>query len=202
MASGFNTDVRVGDRVFHVQTEDRGPNRPVIDTTVYQNGRVLHRRTSDYKHFAESSEFGPGSLRERVEEQHRAVIEGLRSGAIGDGACAAQETRKPAGIQLQLLNPDSWLTARSISLNLEILRRMDQKPETSGRVEAFIEGSLDERRHAGSTDDKGRVHIRFPMPKLGAGGLALVVRAEAQAGRDEIRFVIRSAQKPLPDAAT
>ena len=202
MASGFNTDVRVGDRVFHVQTEDRGPSRPLIDTTVYQNGRVLHRRTSDYKHFAESSEFASEGLRERVEEQHRAVIEDLRSGALGDGVLPTEEPPKPAGIQLQLLNPDSWLTARSISLHVEILRRLDQKPETSGRVEAFVEGSLDERRHAGSTDDQGRVQIRFPMPKLGTGGLALVIRAEAQAGRDEIRFVIRSAQKPVPDAAS
>jgi hypothetical protein len=200
MASGFNTDVRVGERVFHVQTEDRGPSRPVIDTTVYQNGRVLHRRTSDYKHFADSSEFALEGLRERVEEQHRAVIEDLRSGTIGDGALPAEGPSKP-GIQLQLLNPDSWLTARSISLNLEILRRLDQKPETSGRVEAFVEGSLDESRHAGSTDDQGRVQIRFPMPKLGTGGLALVIRAEAQIGKDEIRFVIRSAQKPMPDAA-
>ena len=48
MSSGFNTDVRVGDQVFHVQTEDRGPSHPVIDTTVYQNGRVLHRRSSNY----------------------------------------------------------------------------------------------------------------------------------------------------------
>jgi hypothetical protein len=210
MASGFNTDVRVGDRVFHVQTEDRGPARPVIDTTVYQNGRVLHRRTSDYKHFADSSEFDLEGLRFRVEEQHRAVIEDLRSGAIGDGstpAAAAVAVAVPVavaspGIHLQLLNPDSWLTARTISLNLEILRQPDQKPETSGRVEAFVEGALDECRHAASTDDQGRVQLQFPVPRLGAGGLALVIRAEAQAGKDEIRFVIRSAQKPASDAAS
>jgi len=202
MASGFNTDVRVGDRVFHVQTEDRGPARPVIDTTVYQNGRVLHRRTSDYKHFADSSEFASEGLRVRVEEQHRAVIEDLRSGAIGDGANSAAAAVAPSGIRLQVLNPDSWLSARTISLNLEVLRQADDKPETSGRVEAFVEGSLDESRYAGSTDDQGRVQIQFPVPKLGTGGLALVVRAEAQAGKDEIRFVIRSAQKPATDAAS
>lgn len=210
MASGFNTDVRVGDRVFHVQTEDRGPARPVIDTTVYQNGRVLHRRTSDYKHFADSSEFDLEGLRVRVEEQHRSVIEDLRSGTIGDGANpaqaaggnAVQAASTPSGIQLQLLNPDSWLTARTISLNLGVLRRSDQKPETSGRVEAFVEGSLDESRHTGSTDDQGRVQIQFAVPNLGTGGLALVIRAEAEAGKDEIRFVIRSAQKPIAGAAS
>jgi hypothetical protein len=203
MSSGFNTDVRVGGRVFHVQTEDRGPSRPVIDTTVYQNGRVLHRRTYDYKHFADSREFAPEGLRERVEEQHRAVIEDIRSGALaGDTLAGTAETQKAEGIHIQLLNPDSWLTTRSISLNLEVLRCADHKAESAGRVEAFIEGSLDEKHHAGTTDDTGRAHIEFPMPQLGKGGLALVIRAETEAGRDEIRFVMRSAPKSMPDAAS
>ena len=79
MSSGFNTDVQIGSQVFHVQTEDRGPAHPVIDTVVYQNGRVLHRRSSNYRHFVESDEFNHEGLRDRVEEQHRSVIEDLRS---------------------------------------------------------------------------------------------------------------------------
>jgi hypothetical protein len=215
MASGFNTDVRVGDRVFHVQTEDRGPSRPVIDTMVYRNGRVLFRRSFNYTHFAESSEFTHEGLRERVEEQHRAVIEDLRTGTLESDSSAAdasqsgvsqtepgsaQEAPQAAGIALQLLNPDSWLTAGSVSLNVEILRRADQKPERGAVVEALIEGSLQERRHTGTTDDKGRVHIRFPMPQLGKGGLALVILAKGQAGNDELRLVMRSSPGSRPCA--
>ncbi len=253
MSSGFNTDVRVGERVYHVQTEDRGPSRPVIDTMVYWNGRVVHRRNCSYKHFAESTEFTAEGLRERVEEQHRCVIEDLRSGVLnGDkpGAATAQESgnnggtpkvpvdppnnvaaakqadkaatevganehashvaatqEKPsahpapvqdltasvsAGIRLQLLNPESWLTAGSISLQLEILRRADRQPQSAARVEALIEGSLDETRHSGTTDENGRVQIHFPLPKLGKGGLALVIRAKAEQATDELRYVMRS----------
>lgn len=194
MASGFNTDVQVRDAVFHVQTEDRGPNRPVIDTVVYQNGRVLYRRTFDYKHFADSSEFTQEGLRERVEEQHRAVIEDLRAGTL-ESEDEPDEAAKPVGIQVQLLNPESWLTAGSISLSLEIVRRQDQKPAPGAKVEALIEGSLEEKRHSGTTDDQGRVHIRFPMPQLGKGGLALVIQAQADAGNDELRLVMRSSSK-------
>jgi hypothetical protein len=196
MASGFNTDVRLGERIFHVQTEDRGPSRPVIDTMVYQNGRVLYRRTFNYKHFADSSEFTHQGLRERVEEQHRAVIEDLRAGTLQSDPAPANEAQKSPGIEVQLLNPDSWLTAGSVSLNLEILRRGDQKPESGALVEALIEGSLQEKRHGGKTDEKGRVQIRFPMPQLGRGGLALVIQAKADAGKDEIRLVMRSVTRP------
>lgn len=230
MSSGFNTDVRVGERIYHVQTEDRGPNRPVIDTMVYQNGRVVHRRNCSYKHFVDSTEFTPEGLRERVEEQHRCVIEDLRSGALnGDKSTAAYaqpeavaqcgaETAKdvaapvvrvaaaavkdepapiPAGIQLQLLNPESWLTAGSVSLQVEILRRTDRQPQSAAQVEALIEGSLDEVRHGGTTDESGRVQIHFPMPKLGKGGLALVIQAKADDGTDELRYVMRSNPRAL-----
>ena len=206
MSSGFNTDVRVGERVYHVQTEDRGPNRPVIDTMVYQNGRVVHRRNSNYQHYADSADFTHEGLRDRVEEQHRSVIEDLRAGTLnGDSPPApANGTKAPeptlAGIQLQLLNPESWLTASTISLQLEILRRTDQRPQCSAQVEALIEGSLDETRHRGTTDDQGRVQIRFPMPKLGKGGLALVIQAKAEHGTDELRYVMRSNPRPsLPE---
>jgi hypothetical protein len=207
MSSGFNTDVRMGERVFHVQTEDRGPNRPVIDTTVYQNGRVVHRRNSSYKHFADSSEFTAEGLRDRVEEQHRCVIEDLRTGALnGDEAAKAievpsQAALTPAGIQLQLLNPESWLSAGSVSLMVEILRRADQQPLSAAQVEALIEGSLDETRHQGTTDEQGRVQIRFPLPKLGKGGLALVIQARAEHGTDELRYVMRSNPRPVPETS-
>lgn len=206
MSSGFNTDVRVGQRVYHVQTEDRGPNRPLIDTVVYQNGRVTHRRRYDYEHFVASAEFSPQGLRERVEEQHRCVIEDLRAGNLnGDTPGApSPELEAPAsaapGIQVQLLNPESWLTAGSVLLNLEIVRRDDQQPQSSAQVEAVIEGSLDEARHRGTTDEQGHVQIRFPMPKLGKGGLALVIQAKAEHGTDELRYVMRSNPKPsLPE---
>jgi hypothetical protein len=203
MSSGFNTDVSVGERVFHVQTEGRGPARPVIDTVVYRNGRVLYRRASSYGHLADSPEFTPEALRRRVEEQHRAVIEDLRSGALDAEVAAAEEPgRKARGIQVQLLNPNSWLSAGSVSLDLEILRRADRQPESGARVEAVIEGALEEARHAGTSDEQGRVQLQFPMPQLGKGDLALVIQAETEGGKDEIRFTMRSRLKgPPADAA-
>ena len=198
MASGFNTDVRVGDNVFHVQTEDRGPNRPIIDTMVYQNGRILHRRTSDYGEFRNSAEFSDEMLRHRVEEQHRVVIEDLRGGPLaGEMAAALEGTGAAGGIQLQLLNPGSWLSAGNVSLDVEIVRRTDRQPQAGARVDAEIEGALTDGHHSGTTDDQGRVRIQFPLPPLGKGDLALVIQAKTSAGKDEMRFTMRSrAQTP------
>jgi len=41
--TGFNTDIKHGERVFHVQTEDRGLTNPVIESLVYVGGEILLR---------------------------------------------------------------------------------------------------------------------------------------------------------------
>lgn len=196
MSSGFNTDVHVDDHVFHVQTEDRGPSHPVIDTVVYQHGRILHRRSSSYEHFAASSEFTAEGVRDRVEEQHRQVIEDLREGALAEQISAALElATRSGGIQVQLLNPTSWLEGGNVKLDVEIVRRSDRQPLAGAQVEAAIEGAAEATRHAGTSDDQGRVQIGFPLPPLGKGDLALVINAQADGGKDEIRFAMRSRSK-------
>jgi hypothetical protein len=196
MSSGFNTDVQIGTQVFHVQTEDRGPAHPVIDTVVYQNGRVLHRRSSNYRHFVESDEFNHEGLRDRVEEQHRSVIEDLRSGLLEPQvAAAATQDGRPSGIQMQLMNPGSWLTGGHIFLDVELLRRADRGPQAGVAVEAFIDGAIEERRYSEMTDSLGRARLRFSLPPLGKGDLTLVIRAATPGGNDELRFAMRSRMK-------
>ena len=196
MSSGFNTDVRVGEQVYHVQTEDRGPSRPVIDTAVYQSGRVLLRRSSNYEQFAASPAFTAEALRTRVELQHSNVINDLRSGAL-----AAEMASPAGGIQVQLLNLGSWLSAGRVSLEVEILGRADQKPRPGAQVEAVIEGALVNALHSGTTDEAGRVKIQFPLPPLGSGDLALLITAKTDTGRDEVRFTMRSRAKAPPASA-
>jgi hypothetical protein len=198
MSSGFNTDVRLGEQVFHIQTEDYGPGRSMIDTAVYQSGRVLYRRLSDYGDFALSSAFSESSLREKVERQHRAVIEDLRSGRLeADISAALKEANRAGVIQVELLNPRSWLSSRNVSLDIQIIRRSDRQPLAGAQVEASIEGSVDRARHTGTSDEGGRVRIEFPLPPLG-GEPALVIRARSDSGEEEIRFAMRPRPKTPP----
>ncbi|MGH9713317.1 MAG: hypothetical protein ACRD5M_08465 [Candidatus Acidiferrales bacterium] len=202
MSSGFNTDVRVGERVFHVQTEDRGPSHPSIDTAVYHSGRVIHRHSLSYEQFASAVGIDAEDLRQRVENQHRAVIEELRSGGLDAAiATAMEETARAGGIQVQLLNPGSWLSGGNVSLDVEILRRADGQPEPGAEVEAVIEGALQDARHSGRCDDRGRLQLQFPLPPLGKGDLALVIQAQTETGKDEVRFTMRSRPKTPPAEA-
>ena len=46
--TGFNTDVKYRGVVYHVQTEDKGPQNPLIETLVYKGGEILASRRLPY----------------------------------------------------------------------------------------------------------------------------------------------------------
>ncbi len=41
MITGYNTDVRHGEVVLHVQTEDKGLDNPYLESVIYVRGQVL-----------------------------------------------------------------------------------------------------------------------------------------------------------------
>lgn len=49
MITGYNTDVRHSDVVFHVQTEDKGLPAAWIESLIYVGGQIVARRRFSYK---------------------------------------------------------------------------------------------------------------------------------------------------------
>src|ERR1700681_491874 len=82
MLFGHNSNVTVNGTIFHVQTEDRGTANAVIDTTVHCLGRVLHRRKASYLDLLPLNADSEQALKLRLDEQHRTVMEEMRSGVL------------------------------------------------------------------------------------------------------------------------
>jgi hypothetical protein len=200
VSHGFNSDVTVGDDVFHVQTENYDQPQFSIVTLVYHRGRILHRRNSSYSDLLGTPEYSEDALGERVENQHRSVIEELRSGAISIPPASVRANRSSQGIQVRLRNANSWLANGQATLDVEVLKRADQSPVAGANVEAFLHGLKESTRFKDRTAADGVAQIRFAMPGISSQGAELVIRAdvgEAEAV-DEIRFALRS--KPRPGA--
>ena len=199
MVFGFNTDIKVGKNVYHVQTEDRGPGNPVIDTTIYMQGRVLHKRATSYKEFLESPQFEEGVLRQRLEEQHRAIIDELRSGKLhfaAAGHAPPVTESQTSGISVTLVNAASWLAAGTASLKIEVKSQKTGLPVSDAKVEVSMEGASRPLSFHAKTDAAGRAELSFPMPRLGPGGADLVIRASAPAGLDESRYSLKPKARP------
>ncbi|MBI3668583.1 MAG: hypothetical protein HY237_02210 [Acidobacteria bacterium] len=191
---GFNSNVRLGNAVYHVQTEDRGREHPFIDTTVYDQGRVVHRRTTTYQDLLALGRGGEAALQQRVERQHREVVEELRVGvlklAAPTSATARARAAKP-GIAVQLLNPASWLAGGAANSQIEVRSRDTNQPVANVNIEVMLEGAQGPARFAAFTDPQGCAELNFPLPRLGPGGAALVIRAWGPGGEDEIRYQLR-----------
>ena len=78
----------------------------------------------------------------------------------------------------------------------------DASAQAGAQVDATIEGALRDGTHSTQSDELGRAQIQFPLPPLGKGDLALVIQAKADAHKDEIRFSMRTRQKPAEAEAT
>lgn len=82
MVFGHNTNIKLGNVTYHVQTENRGESLALIDTTVYFCGRVLHRRTNNYYDLLPLNDDSEQALKLRLDEQHRTVLEEMRNGTL------------------------------------------------------------------------------------------------------------------------
>ena len=79
MITGFNTDVQHRGRVFHVQTEEKGPSNPVMVTLVYCRGQIVGELAAPYAARDEGSGT-PAEIRRRMLEQHRVLVRAVQDG--------------------------------------------------------------------------------------------------------------------------
>ncbi|MFQ5767207.1 MAG: hypothetical protein ACE5ID_04410 [Acidobacteriota bacterium] len=91
MLTGYNTDIQHEGTTYHVQTEDKGKDNPVIETLIYRGGEILASRRQPY-----GEELAGGLseevLADRMERQHKTVVRDIRLGKYDP-----PEMRRPFG---------------------------------------------------------------------------------------------------------
>jgi hypothetical protein len=200
MNFGFNSNVRVGDAMYHVQTEDRGPSHPFLDTVVYLAGRVVYKRSNSYEQFAHGTkaETLAQKLHERLAQQHHDVIAELEAGTLAirgkeKASSAAENTGTQESLDLRLKNPKSWFAAGNVILEIEVC----EKNSDEGVGDADVQACLEHEKHRTPcaevhTDVDGCATLRFPMPPNVVEGSSLVVRATDGSRCGELRFRLKS----------
>jgi hypothetical protein len=96
--TGFNTDIEHDGVVYHVQTEDKGLDSPIILSLVYTGGTILASKRSPYEDLIAEG-FSDEALAEPLKRQHRLICAAIHSGRIDDlrkmsrkGAATVEET--------------------------------------------------------------------------------------------------------------
>ena len=91
MLVGKNNNIVHKGKVYHVQTEDSGPNRPHIITLVYFGGNILASKKTGYADIV-NSEYMEDVVRDLMDEQHNQMIEAVKSGAFDKPEDTGKET--------------------------------------------------------------------------------------------------------------
>jgi hypothetical protein len=81
--TGFNTDVEHEGVVYHVQTEDKGLETPLILSLVYTGGAILASKRARYDDLIAAG-FDEKLLADRLQRQHKLICAAIRAGRIED----------------------------------------------------------------------------------------------------------------------
>ncbi len=83
MIIGFNTDIEHDGVIYHVQTEDKGLETPIILSLVYTGGTILASKRSPYEDLIAEG-YSDEALAERLKRQHKLICAAIHSGRIDD----------------------------------------------------------------------------------------------------------------------
>jgi hypothetical protein len=154
MLTGFNTDVEFNGRVFHVQTEDRGLDHPVVESLVYSGGLIVTARKTSYAEALATPEFKEADVLRVMETQHRELIREIRNGKF------TKEPLKPFG--------HSLITNRGFE-QVVLGFLLEQVPMQAIEVRAV-------------SDRPGRFEVREPSTERPVVGASVVVDLLSQTG--------------------
>lgn len=215
MQFGYNTNVKVGQTTYHVQTEDRGASIAVIDTTVYSSGHIMHRRTSKYSDLLPLEPQNEAILKLRLDEQHRHVIEDIRTGALAlappartDASTSAQpmaagNAKEPAAeavqprLTLELMNAKSWLSGRNATLHITV-RDNNGNVISGAHVTARVEGAAEAQDYSTESGMQGQAQLEFAMPRMTGVETALIIAATHGSITGQLRFQLRPKPRVTP----
>jgi len=81
MITGYNTDIRHNEVVFHVQTEDKGLDYRYIESLVYVGGQVLASKRANYADLLAEGKVEKDIIA-LMDHQHRTMIAAIKHGKL------------------------------------------------------------------------------------------------------------------------
>jgi hypothetical protein len=171
MIFGFNTDVKHGDTIYHVQSEAR-ESELLLQTQVFVRGRCIGKKATSYGSKTSESQVADSQKEQLLRQQHRLVLDAIREGKLDD-VLDHPEPEVLATVKeldVQWLNSESVHSDRNLTMQLRV---------TEG----------------GAAASGARLTFRFARP----GATPFYTQAVADAGGGaEIKIEVAEAE--LPDS--
>jgi hypothetical protein len=194
MIFGFNTDVKHGDTIYHVQSEAR-ESELLLQTQVFVRGRCIGKKAVSYAGAAAQPEFGDSQKEQQLREQHRQVLDAIREGrleSILDHA-EAEMLARVKELELQWLNADSVHSNRNLTMQLKVT---DGGAAASGARLTFRFSRPDAAPFytQAVTDSGGAAEIKMEVDEASLADASVLVQANFEGRTATRKFLLRRAE--------
>ncbi len=210
MITGFNTDIEFDGRIFHVQTEDRGLDHPVIESLVYVGGEILSSRKISYAELVESGAYTEKDVQQRMKVQHTDLLREIHTGALFKGEhipfgwnlvsnqsfdqvvrTFLEEQIALESLCLDWLEPKKLRAGDQPTIKLVLREKSSERPIVGGNVVVkLVGGKQTTELFSGLTDEFGLVEVSCTIPARPGPNALIVCEVEAAGISAEVRHSV------------
>jgi hypothetical protein len=195
MIFGFNTDVKHGDMIYHVQSEAR-ENEHLLQTQVFVRGRCIGKKATSYAAKAdEEVPLADTQKEQRLREQHRMVLDAIREGKL-DSALDRPEPEVLATVKeldVEWLNAGSVHADRALTMQLRVTEGGAAAPGARLIFRFARPGAAPFYTQA-VADSGGSAEIQIEVEEAGLPDASLLVQANFEGRTATRKFVLRRAE--------
>src|SRR6202165_3571537 len=119
MIFGFNTDIKQGDTVYHVQSKPR-EGELLLQTQVFVRGRCIGKRATPYGDKLAGG-FTDQQKEHGLRDQHRLVLDAIRDGRLDD---VLDKRETPESLVAIKELDVQWLNANSVHSDHHLVMRL------------------------------------------------------------------------------
>ncbi|MFZ0860222.1 MAG: hypothetical protein WCA27_12940 [Candidatus Sulfotelmatobacter sp.] len=194
MIFGFNTDVKHGDTIYHVQSEAR-ESELLLQSQVFVRGRCIGKKATSYAAKAAEAQFGDAQKEQQLREQHRLVLDAIREGKL-DHVLDHPEAEALAAVKeldVQLLNSESIHANGNVTLQLRVTEGGAAAPGARLTFRFARPGAPPFYNQA-VTDADGAAEIKIEVEEAALPDSSLLVQANYQGRTATRKFALRKAE--------
>ena len=191
MIFGFNTDVKHGDTIYHVQSEAR-EGELLLQSQVFVRGRCIGKKAVSYAAKAAEAQFGDQQKEQQLREQHRLVLDAIREGKL-DSVLDHPEAEALAAVKeldVQWLNADSVHGDRNLTMQLRVTEGGSVAPGARLTFRFARPGAAPFYTQA-VTDSAGAAEIKMEVEETALPDSSLLVQANYQGRTATRKFTLR-----------
>jgi hypothetical protein len=194
MIFGFNTDVKHGDTIYHVQSEAR-EGELLLQTQVFVRGRCIGKKATSYASKAAEAQFGDAQKEQQLREQHRLVLDAIREGRLESVFDRPEPEALAAVRELEVhwLNSESVVAENNLTMQLRVTEggaaasgaRLTFRLARPGAAPFYTQAVA---------DSGGSAEIKIEVEEAQLPDSSLLVQANFEGRTATKKFVLRKAE--------